>query len=282
MDWFFLALLSVLCFSLASIFRRVVMKGDKTDAIASSIVFQFLGAIIIGIFAFSRGFVFPPITGFYLNYFLVGLLWALATLFQFKSYQYLEASEAIIISSLEALVVIVASSIFLGEVFTIKMLFGTIFVLMGVILAPRKETKFTFNRGVFYGLGFCLFAGLGLVNDTFMVKHADPMSYLAIGFLLPVFFLMLFRPQSVAKIAEILKFNNFKKIFLLTIFYSLGSILIFFALSKGAQVSQLSSISNSVVILTVILATIFLKERDHLFRKVICSILVTIGVLLLR
>ena len=283
MDWFIFAILSVLGVSLANIFRRVVMKGDKTDAIAAAIVFQFLGSVIVGIFALTQGIVIPPVSEYYLNYIFVGLFWALATYFQFKAYQYLEASEAIILATLEAVVIIVVSIIFLGDVFTLKMLIGTIFVLLGVIFIYLEGKKMVFNRGVVFSLLFCLFAGLGVVNDTFMVKRvAEPMSYLSIGFLLPVFFLILFRPQSIAKIPEVLKFNNFKKLFLLTFFYTFGAITFVYALVRGAQASQLSPISNSSVIVTVLLATIFLKEKDHLLRKVICASLVTIGVLLLR
>lgn len=282
MDWFIFAILSVLGISLANIFRRVVMKDDTTDAIASSIVFQFLGSVFVGIFAFSQGFILPPLEGYYMNYLLVGVLWALATFCQFKAYQYLEASEAIIISTLEAVVIIIASIIFLGDVFTLKMLIGTIFVLLGIVFVYKKENKMIFSRGILYALGFCLFAGLGVVNDTFMVKRVDPMSYLSIAFLLPVFFLMLFKPQSIPKIKEVLRFTNFKKIFLLTLFYAFGAITFVFALTSGANASQLGPISNSSVIVTVLLATIFLKERDHLMKKIFCAILVFIGVLLLK
>lgn len=33
---------------------------------------------------------------------------------------------------------------------------------------------------------------------------------------------------------------------------------------------------------SIILAAIFLKERDHLVKKFICAVLVTIGVLLIK
>lgn len=282
MDWIVFSIGSVLLFSLSSILRRVIMKDDKTDAIASSIVFQFLGAILIGIFAFSQGFVIPPLSGYYINYFLVGFLWGLATFFQFKAYHYLEASEAIIISTLEAVVIIVAARIFLGEVFTLPMVIGTLLVLAGVIIVSKTKQKMQFNRGIFYALGFCIFAGFGAVNDTFMVKSVDAMSYLAIGFLLPALFLMVIQPKAVLKIKELLPLQSLTKIILLTFFYSLGAILFVFAILHGAQVSQLGVINNSTVIITVILATIFLGERDHLLRKIVSTILVFAGVLLLR
>ncbi|HSA83977.1 MAG TPA: DMT family transporter [Patescibacteria group bacterium] len=282
MDWIVFSVSSVFLFSLASILRRVVMKDDKTDAIASSIVFQFLGAVFIGMFAFSQGFVLPQLTGYYLNYLFVGVFWGLATFFQFKAYHYLEASEAIIISTLEAVVIIIAAKIFLSEIFTLPMVIGTLLVLAGVIIVTKTKHKMQFNRGVLYALGFCLFAGLGAVNDTYMVKSVDAMSYLSIGFLLPALFLMIIQPKAIIHIKALLPLQSFRKIVLLTLFYSLGAILFVFAILHGAQVSQLGVIANSSVILTVLLATLFLGERDNLLRKCLATILVFVGVILLR
>lgn len=282
MDWFHFAIISVIGFSLAAVLRRILMKNDKTDAVVAAIVFQVLGAVIIGIFAFTRGFVFPVYPEYYLNYFLVGFLWAAATVFQLKAYHYLEASEAIIIGTLESVVIILAANFFLKEVFTLPMVIGASLVLTGVIVISKTKKKMTFNRGVFYSLGFCLFAGLGVINDAFMVKSVDPMSYLAIGFLLPALFLIVFSPQSLRKMKTVFNSSYLKKIVPLTVFYALGSITFVYAILQGAQVSQLGPISNSSIILTVLLATVFLGERDHLLRKCIATVLVFAGVLLLR
>ena len=70
MDWFTLTLLSVLGTTLANIFRKVAMKDDKSDVLASSIIFQLLGAGIIGSVAMIHGFVFPPISSYPLNFLL--------------------------------------------------------------------------------------------------------------------------------------------------------------------------------------------------------------------
>lgn len=281
MNWLVFALLSVIGFSLANLFRKIVMKDDKTDAIASAIVFQFLAGVLIGIFALYKGFIIPPFAQYPMNFFLAGFLWALAAFLEFKAFHYLEASEAVIISTLQAVVVIVAAHFFLKEIFTLQMIIGTLLILTGVIGISKRQKKMTFNRGIAYILGFCFFGGLGVVNDTFMVKHVNAMSYLSIGFLLPVIFLMLLRPASIGKIREVFHFTNFKRLFFLTLFYTFGSVVFVYAILNGAQVSQLSPISNASIILTVLLATIFLGERDHLVRKCISTILVFVGVLLL-
>ena len=52
------------------------------------------------------------------------------------------------------------------------------------------------------------------------------------------------------------------------------------ALAKGAMLSQVSVISKTNIILTVILAAIFIRERDHLWRKVVAALICMVGVIL--
>ncbi|MBI3342051.1 EamA family transporter [Candidatus Curtissbacteria bacterium] len=62
----------------------------------------------------------------------------------------------------------------------------------------------------------------------------------------------------------------------------MSAIFFYSSIEFGASASQAGPILQSTVIVTVILAAIFLKERDHLLKKIISAVLVTIGVLLMR
>lgn len=68
---------------------------------------------------------------------------------------------------------------------------------------------------------------------------------------------------------------------ILDICYGAAAIFFYTAIEKGANASQITPILQATVIITVILAAIFLKERDHLVKKFICAVLVTIGVILI-
>ena len=56
----------------------------------------------------------------------------------------------------------------------------------------------------------------------------------------------------------------------------------YFAIKEGGEASQVNTIAQAQVVLTVLFSAMFLNERDHLLKKFFCAILVTIGVLLLR
>jgi drug/metabolite transporter (DMT)-like permease len=282
MSWFVLSIIYVLFASIANILRKMLLRDEKSDAVGPAIIFQVMGSVIIAVFAFWHGFVFPPITKYPINFFLLASLWGLATLCLFKAYQYIEASEATIVITLEAVVTIVAAGLILHEIFTFVNIIGTAFIIFAVVYLSYTSSKITFNKGVLYAIGYAVFAGLAVVNDAFMLKHVDVLSYLTLGFLLPGLFLMAIYPKVMMRPKQLLQPVLLKKNFIFTLPFALSAVAFYHAIAYGGEASQVNTIAQASVVLTVIFAAIFLKERDHLLKKCVCAILVTIGVLLLR
>ncbi|PIP14841.1 hypothetical protein COY88_02205 [Candidatus Roizmanbacteria bacterium CG_4_10_14_0_8_um_filter_35_28] len=81
------------------------MKDDKSDA--------FFCAAIISLFALWRGFIMPPITRLPLNFFLLTVLYGSGTVFIYKALQYIEASEATILTASRSIITILSALIFL-------------------------------------------------------------------------------------------------------------------------------------------------------------------------
>lgn len=282
MSWFFLTILYVIGGSIANIFRKVLLNDERSDTIASAIIFQILGAVIVGIFAVIHGFIMPPIAQHPFNFMLQASFWGIATLCLFKAYEYCEASEVTILTTSEAVVAIIVAVVFLREAFSFLNVIGTLFIILSVIIISRSSKKFVWNKGVLFSLGYSLFGGIAIVNDTYMLHFSDTLSYLTVGFLTPGIFMMLIRYPAIKKIGPLLKPAIFKKNAIFTFFYATAGIAFFFALATGGQVALVNTIAQATVVLTVLLAALFLHERDHLVKKFVCAILVTIGVLLLR
>src|ERR1700722_7497805 len=281
MSWFVLSLLYVILGSSANILRKILLRDVRSDAVGSAVLFQFMGTIIVAIFAIWHGFTFPPISKYPINFILNASLWGLSTLGLFKAYQYIEASEVTILLTFESVVTILAAIVFLHEKFTSLNVVGTVFIILAVVYMSQTSTKLKFNKGVLYALGSGILAGFAIVNDTFMLKHADTLSYLTVGFFLPGLFILLLRPKVVTKMKPLLQFAVLKKNALFTLIYTIGGIFFYLAISRGGEASQVNTIAQANVVVTVLLAALFLNERDHIFKKFVCAILVTIGVLLL-
>lgn len=281
MSWFFLTLLSVFIVSIANILQRVLMKGDKSDPFSYAIVFHFLLGIVNLLFAVLNGFHLPPLDGSLVLFIVAAALWGIGTVFVFKALQLLESSEVTILTSVRALVTITASILFLHETFNWQKALGTLIILASVFFVTNLKRGMTFNKGVLYSMAMAFFYGLAVVVDVFNLKNYDPISYLAVANFFIGTILLLFYPKIFRQWKGFVKPTFLKKMLPLGIFSSIQAIAYYYALTKGPS-SQIAPINQAQVIVTVLLAAILLKERDHLFRKLIAAALVTVGVILLK
>ena len=282
MDWFTLALISMVSLSLANIFQRVLMKDNNSDPFAYGIVFQFLAAIFIGIFAVINGFVMPPLkeVGIYLLF--TGILYAGFVLFILKAYQTSQASEVTLVMTSRVIWTVLGAVLLLGETLTITKLIGISIIIGAIIFVFYEGKKIKYSKGIQYALLAAACFGLGFVNDAFILQKAEAISYTAIAFALPGIMLLLYKPSAILKLKAFANMKLLGKMMLLSIFQSTAALTIYFAYQKGGDASQLGPMGLSVVILTIILAAIFLGERNNVIKKVIAAILVMIGVYLLR
>ncbi len=282
MNWFLLSIVSVIAFATSNLLQRVLMKDEKSNVVAYSVAFQLICAVLIGLFALGRGFIMPPIQELWFNFVLTTVLYAAGTLFLFRALQNIEASEAAVIISSRALWTIVVALIFLGESLDLTKTIGVILVLGSIALVSLKRKTIRFNKGILYVLGAAFCYGVAFANDTFILRQSEVFSYTTLAFLFPGLLTLAIKPRILPEIKKLLNIPALFKMVLLCLLYSTAVITIYLAYQQGGTASQLAPISQSVVILTVLLATIFLNERSQLARKFAAAIMVIIGVLLLR
>lgn len=212
----------------------------------------------------------------------MAVLYAAAQIFIFLASKTIEASELIILSSTRVLWTIAAALLFLGETFNLSKTMGTALILFSVIFVSYRKKRIKFCRGHWYAIlaGFCL--GIGFVNDSYILRQADAISYGAIVFILPLVLTLVVYSSYLPKLKKEVTPKLLVKNLFLGIFYSVGLIASFLAYQSGGTASQIVPIGQSVVIVTVILAALFIGERDNLLKKFVAAILVSAGVLLIK
>jgi uncharacterized membrane protein len=84
------------------------------------------------------------------------------------------------------------------------------------------------------------------------------------------------------RIKKICTTKYIKNMSLYSGFYGIQAITYYMAIGSGANVSQMSPITRSQVILTVLLAAVFIKERERLPIKIFSAMLVMVGALLIK
>jgi len=279
MSWQILVAVSVVTYSVSVLLQRILLKDEKIDSVAFSIVFQLLtGALILG-YALTRGFSSPNLLPLLPNLALMTFLYGAGNVFIFKALKAIEASEFTIIFATRTVWIILAAVLFLSEQFSLVQLLGTGLILSSVVLVSwQKGLKL--SRGVLLSLAAAACFGLAFANDAFIIRNFDVPSYLGIAFIVPALAVWMVFPKSTSKMLPMLKKSFLKKLGVLSVLYATSAITIFLAYQIGRNAAQIAPLNQTSTILTVLLAIIFLGEKSQLTRKLIGAVLSFIGIIL--
>ncbi len=281
MTWQFLILTSVCLYSISVLLQRILLREDKSDPIAYSVFFQLLTGLMIGVFGFLfSDMSFPNLKPLFFNLVLMVLLYAFGSVAIFKALKTLEASRFTIIFASRALFTILASSLLLGESLSLQQFLGTFLILTGVVLVNIKSTRLAFSKKEFLALFAAVSFGLGNTNDRFLLQEFKVYPYVFLGFVLPAVLITLLYPYKVKKMKIFLEGRVLVKMLLLCLIYAVAAITFFSALQIADNSSQVVSVNLTSVIVTVLLAIVFLNEREHLLQKLLGALLSFMGLLL--
>ena len=279
MNWQILVAVSVITYSVSVLLQRILLKDEKIDSVAFSIVFQLLTGVLILGYALMRGFSSPNLLPLLPNLALMTFLYGAGNVFIFKALKAIEASEFTIIFATRTVWIILAAVLFLSEQFSLVQLLGTGLILSSVVLVSwQKGLKL--SRGVLLSLAAAACFGLAFANDAFIIRNFDVPSYLGIAFIVPALAVWMVFPKSSSKILPMLKKSFLKKLGVLSVLYATSAITIFLAYQIGRNAAQIAPLNQTSTILTVLLAIIFLGEKSQLTRKLIGAVLSFIGIIL--
>ena len=254
------------------------MKNESSDPVVSSIVFQFLLGCMTLLYGLTRGVHLPPV--FLIPYFLIsGILYATGTIAFFRAYKEIEASEVMVLTGVGPISAIVGAYIFLHNRFSASQFFGVFLIISAVIVITKTTSAFRLNTGAWLAILGASCYGLANVCDAYIIRFYDAVSYLALICFLPGILILLRYIHKTPKIIRAMRHID-RNLIIFTALYAVQAIAFYIALSVGALVAQLNTISRASIVLTVILATLFLKERDRIPQKITAALITTIGVLL--
>lgn len=282
MSWQFFLTVSILTTVAVTLIQRFIMRSEKSNPIAYVILLQLLGGFFAGCYALFRGFNINGITEALPNVLLMPFIWAGANYLLLTAIKYIEASEFSIVFASRVLWTIVAAMIFLREPFSIKQLVGTFFIIASVLLVLWQKHKIQINKGTIFALIGSFLFGIGLVNDSFIVRNVDVPSYFTVAFLTSGILLWMIFPKATKDILSIFKEKTFFVILLLSFFTATTALTYFWAYQIGRNAAQLASLNQISTILTVLLAAVLLKEKSNVLKKILAAIASFIGVVLVH
>jgi len=280
MTWFSYTLVAVFSFAIFYTLSRVFLKEKKSDPISYAIMFNLVCAILITLVSLIDGFVLPNIRSIAINLGLMTALYTISQVLIFKAAKIIPASDLIIFFSSRTLWAILAAIVFLGEDFSIYKVIGTVLIL-GAIIFVSTEGKIMITKGHLFTLLAAICIGVGFVNDSYILKQANALTYASLTFIFPTILTMFIFPTATLGLKKYMNTNFLIKIVLLSTFYSIGMVASYVAYQRGGDASQIVPIGQSVVIVTILFAALFLGERNNLVKKLIAAVLVSVGVVLM-
>ncbi len=242
--------------------------------------FAFIGLLPLFIFKFQL-----PSNSY--AWFLVGisgLLWTLYSLLTFKAYTYLEASIASSISRIKLFFVLIMSVIFLGESFTFEKFVGTFLIFLGVFIISflsngNNKMSSVNKKGIILIFISSFVISITLLIDKYAMNFFNVETYTAPVYLITPLVLLIFVMKKKDHVKSIIKRN-----FIPTVLASLLSAGYFYLILyafKYAEASVVIPIVELSTLITVVGGIIFLKERTYIAHKIVASLLLIAGAVIL-
>lgn len=279
--WLILTLLSVFVASVATILQKILIRGDKSDPYSYAVVFHLLMGLVAFAFGLVGGTDFSLFQGNIWMLFLAAALWGTCQVFLFKALKLAEASEVTVVSGVRIIVTILASVIFLNEVFTGWNVLGTVLILISTVLIANRKGGLKFDKGFFYTLAMAFFGGLAIVADSANVQQYEVLAYSTLSNVLAGLFILAIYPKTFKQWKTFANPSFLLKMLPVAVFSVSQGMLYLLAFTYGENTAEIGTIRQASVIVTVLFAVLFLGERDNLWKKCIAAILVTIGVFFL-
>lgn len=281
MNWEISTLVSIVCLGMASLLQSASIKQDKLSPIAYASFFQLLAGIIVAIFATVRGTSFLGLIETWPNMVLQMILYTGANILWFKALRHADVSDSIVILTSKVIWIVLGAALFLKEVLSPIQMIGAVIVVISVVMVSLKNKSFKFGKGQVLALLAAACYGFGFVNDTYILRSVDVLTYLSIGFVIDALFIWVLYPSITGELKSFIAKENFPKFFFASMFYAIAMVSIYYAYLYSHNTALIASLNQTSAILTVALAAILLRERENLATKILGAVIAVCGVYLL-
>ncbi len=290
MSWQIAIILQILISALMTLFTRHLSLSLRKVFYSVGLLSYLAIAVAGSLYAVLLGYTnlsFPPTP--VLPYLLIeGLFIPAAWLTQYKLMSYVGASNAVIATTFNTVGAAIAGILFFNEPLTAAFVGGATFIIGGMIIALRirpdeihksnPKVSFAIKFGIL-ALGTLLFA-IGMSAEKAAVNHIGVQDYVMFGWGMQgigaLVLFMLFGRRELAHINR----QAVRGGIILGLITSLSGLLYIYALSLGSLSHTIVATSGKIAVV-MILAAVFLRERNSLWQRIAAFLLATLGLWLI-
>lgn len=281
MSWEFYTAICVLGLSISIVLQRVLIHKYKVDPFGYAVVFQALVGLLLMVPALTYGFKLPGIEIVWLPAIIAIISYGIGHVVYAKTLQRVEASAFSMLFATHAVWVMILGIILFQETLTVLQVIGTILIFLSILVITRNFRSIFRDKGTLYGLLTGLLFGIAITAWSYVGRYTDTLSWAAISFIIPAFFVLLIRPKTIHSIRPLLTSHILSRLIVLGIFYGIGAFTMLLAYKYG-DFAVVSPLRQAGVVVTVLLALSFLPtERNNITKKILAAIICTVGVVLI-
>ena len=193
----------------------------------------------------------------------------------------IEASTFSVLKQLSTTFMIIAGLVFLKEEFVITKFIGAMLIIFSNVLIFYNKGEMKFNKYVLLGIIANISFTIALFLDVNISENFNLPIYVAMTIIIPAVLISIFERISPKDIKEEFVNGNKKAMLLTGTTWGISIVTSLRAYQLG-NVTIIAPLCALTVMLNVIVGYLFLKERDHLVRKIISAILIIISIILIK
>lgn len=260
--------------------RKLSIKSEHPRAF--SVVFNVMAAALSFILIAVEPLVLREFSlRFVLLLLISTVLYAIFERTQFYARREIEASRMAIISRLVPVVGLVAAAIVLGEAITpIKLLATGLIVCGSILVVDVKRHGRKMGKGLWYAIVAFVALGLAWTNDKQASVGYSLSLYALLIWWIPIIYNLFIPPIPLKTLKKELVIAGWKPVALLAFINVFDYYALIKALSLG-EAGRVISVVSASTITVVTFGVLFLGERKDMAKKLIATLLVVSGVVLL-
>lgn len=279
MIWLIWALVSAFSDGIKRILHRVIMIDESpySYALIENILTSFVFIpILITEFTIPSG-IFPWLLVLFSSF-----IWTIIALVGFNAYKFTPISLKEPISQSRLIFLLILSIILLSEIITFRKILGTLIIFIGIIILTYHKKRIfgrLSDKGVqLTFISAFLFAFVNIIDKTAM-RYFTAGMFGFLVYLIPGLLLLLFIKKRTVQTKKLIK-NKWNFILFVII---LGAVFYYSKLKAYtlADVSLVFPIIRMGTLISVLGGILFLNEKEEIFKKVLSSVIIMIGVITL-
>lgn len=279
-SWWFYSILNLVFIVIFNQSYKVATKS-LINSSALTILLQLLGGSFVLIWSPLFQWKFPTDGRIYFLMFVAIVFYALSDRLNTTVRSGIQVSTVGILNQLSTVFMIMAGFVFFKEELIITKIIGAGFIIFSNIFVFYNGGKIKFNRYIILGILSNLACTVALFIDVNLSDGFNIPFYVAATLIGPAVVLFLAERTKPSEIKREFMQGNKKAIIVVGLSWGLMVTTVLRAYQLG-EVTVVAPIVAVGAILNVIAGYIFLKEREHLVKKIISAVLIIVGIICIK